>query len=653
VRRIKHEKSELQLKIEQEFPFMRQKEISGEQWEKGGYSTYDAYGCCLNKGWYNVLRGLCLEITQAYETANMTVDVVVRQVKEKFGMLRFYCHPEGHDPGIFALDFIGSGSLRKSPSESELHKKINEIVRKWEAESIKVCEMCGAEAERRTDIGWIMTLCEPCYAKVKAKREEHDRKRKEREENTELWEAEKEAERRELRRQTLTADDVRHYIEGEPLEIDDRVRYINDDVFDALSWLDGIIVKEGNEAFATIDGVLFKNSQHKDEKRRRLVRYPAKKAKSPVSYSIPEGVTSIASNAFKGCENVTAVFIPKTMYSDVIWGVFSESGIKEITVHPDNPAFICVDGVLFSKYMTELHAYPLEKDGKIYDVPEGVRHIWHDAFKNARNLVGINVPDSVGWIGHNAFEGCLGLTKIALPNVDFNKNERVFYNCPKLERIEISLNLENHKPIRLHSCDGVLYKGPITYHRGMKPENRVEWTEYTLMRYPQAKHQDIYCIANGTSHILPYAFAGARKLKCVNIPASVTEIGEGAFEDCNEDLFFYCYEGSFALEYLTQQGLRFEALTPQPISVITGNTMTIDLNVICKSYSGDIPSELLKIAVRREIATAKENGIELYNISLITLPLDGVEMPQRAYYMRYNGVAGKVLDDAIKKEAAK
>ncbi|MCL2604696.1 MAG: leucine-rich repeat domain-containing protein [Defluviitaleaceae bacterium] len=649
MRRTKHEKSELQLKLEQEFPFMRQKEITGEQWEKGGYSDYDAYGCCVGKGWYSVLRGLCLDITRAYEKAGQSVDIVVRQVKEKYGALRFYCHPEGHDPGLFAFDLIGGGGLRMNPGDSDLHKKINEIVRKWETESAKVCETCGAEAERRTDIRWVTTLCEPCYAGVKAKREKHERKKKEREENPELLEAEREAERKELESQTLTAQKITEaeYSEGKPLFIPQWVRYIEDDVFDAMPWLDKIIVHEENKNYTTIEGVLFENRQYQNETHRHLVKYPSKMAKNPIRYEIPDGTQHILKNAFKGCENITAVSIPKTMDSNTIWGVFNDGCIKEIIIHPDNPAFTCVDGVLFSKYMTKLYAYPPLKKNEFYEVPDGIKSIWHDAFKNARNLTNIKISDSVGWIGHDVFEGCVNLTKITLPNVDFNKDQRIFYNCPKLERINISLDSENRKPIRLHSCDEVLYRGPITYQRGIKPEDIVEWTEYTLMRYPQAKPQDTYPITDGTSHIWVYAFAGACNLKTVTIPASVTEIGEGAFEGCYKELTFRCYEGSFALEYAKQQGFRVETLAQQPVSIIDGEKMTIFLPDICKTYSQNTPSELLKNAVKREIAAAKKNGIKLENIILYMLPTKDVEMPRMAFHLHWNGVGIATLKDAV------
>ncbi|MBQ8803048.1 MAG: hypothetical protein IJZ53_05405 [Tyzzerella sp.] len=44
----------------------------------------------------------------------------------------------------------------------ELRKDIEQIVRKYEANSKFVCEVCGKEGSIRTDIPWIKTLCDDC-----------------------------------------------------------------------------------------------------------------------------------------------------------------------------------------------------------------------------------------------------------------------------------------------------------------------------------------------------------------------------------------------------------------------------------------------------------------------------------------------------------
>jgi len=554
-RRINRNKQDFELKLEQEFPFMKQKEVTDEQWEKGGYSSYDAYGCCVGEGWYDILRGLCLDITKAYEAANLPVDIVVVQVKEKFGTLRFYSYPAGHNPGVFAFDFIGSGSLRMSPGETVLHKEISNIKRKWEEASGNVCERCGAEAELRTDLGWIKTYCDSCYADVKAHREAAEKRRKEREENPQLIEAERKAEEEEKRRCTLTVEDVAGIIEKETLSIPERVKYIDEKVFDAFTRIKCFSVDKNNKTLSATDGVLLEETRYDDELRLRLVRYPANK--KSVSYTVLEGVTWIGGDSFKGCTMLESIIIPGTV-SSIAWGAFSESGIKNISVDSENRDFSDVDGVLFSKYKTELHAYPPGKKLDFYEVTEEVVKIWHDAFKNAQNLIRISIPNSVGFIGNNAFEGCTNLKEVTMHKAILNDDCRVFYNCPSLEQIIVMEDKEEFSAGRhLNSIDNVLFKGPITYSRLPKDGEKNEWVEHTLMRYPPAKKQICYVIPEGITNILEYAFSGQNFLQSIIIDASVTKIGEGAFEGCSEDFTFICQYGSYAHDYAKDNNMKY------------------------------------------------------------------------------------------------
>lgn len=165
-------KAELEVKLAEEFPFMRRGKNAKAQIETDGRicNIYDAYGCEFSDGWYDIIRGLCRDISMAHEKAGVPIDIVVDQVKEKFGTLRFYYHPAGHDPGIHAFDFLSDGlSIRKIPGVSDLHKAVAEIVHKWEKESVNVCERCGASGELRKGLRRVSTLCDSCYEQLNKK----------------------------------------------------------------------------------------------------------------------------------------------------------------------------------------------------------------------------------------------------------------------------------------------------------------------------------------------------------------------------------------------------------------------------------------------------------------------------------------------------
>ena len=86
------------------------------------------------------------------------------------------------------------------------------------------------------------------------------------------------------------------------------VTNIGDTPFILCTGLSSIYVDDANTQFKlSDDGVLFS----KDDK--KLILYPA--GKTATSYTIPDGVTSIESGAFYGCENLSSVTIPASVTS--------------------------------------------------------------------------------------------------------------------------------------------------------------------------------------------------------------------------------------------------------------------------------------------------------------------------------------------------
>lgn len=140
-------KDELEKKLAEAFPFMQIKETLEEQ-EAGGRicDLYGAFGCECDDGWYELLYGLCGEITEAYKKHGAPVDIVIDQIKEKYGTLRFYYH--------------------LSQNDSDLRREISDIVIKWEKKSAEICERCGKAGVLREDLPWVQTLCDKCYREV-------------------------------------------------------------------------------------------------------------------------------------------------------------------------------------------------------------------------------------------------------------------------------------------------------------------------------------------------------------------------------------------------------------------------------------------------------------------------------------------------------
>lgn len=97
-------------------------------------------GFAVGKGWYPILEKLCANIQHHIDWQNknhekhpVVEQVVVEQIKEKFGGLRFYY--QGGDDNVH-------GMVRMAESWADV-----------------ACEECGGIGQRRGG-GWVRTLCD-------------------------------------------------------------------------------------------------------------------------------------------------------------------------------------------------------------------------------------------------------------------------------------------------------------------------------------------------------------------------------------------------------------------------------------------------------------------------------------------------------------
>ena len=110
------------------------------------------------------------------------------------------------------------------------------------------------------------------------------------------------------------------------------------------------------------------------------------------SIYIPDSVTKIGKDAFFLCTNLTHINIPKNLKD--LEGLYS-GYFDSWTVDKDNPWYIIIDNVIFSKDKTELIFYPCWKENKEYGIPNGVKKISENAFRYNAYLRKLLIPASV------------------------------------------------------------------------------------------------------------------------------------------------------------------------------------------------------------------------------------------------------------------
>ena len=222
---------------------------------------------------------------------------------------------------------------------------------------------------------------------------------------------------------------------------------------------------------------------------------------------IGAGVESIGKGAFSGCF-MTSVTIPANVKS-IGDGAFSDCwNLSELLVDPANSTYCSVDGVLYSKDMTELISCPRGKTGS-FSIPAGVKTIRANACSRLSGLTALTIPEGVTSVGSNAFYGCNKLKELRIPSSVKSIGESAFYGCSGITELTLLPGLESIGDNAFQVCSGL--------------------NKLTL---PQ-----------GLTVIGSSAFIYCSNLASVTIPQSVTNIGEYAFFYCSNLADIY-YDGT-------------------------------------------------------------------------------------------------------------
>ena len=170
---------------------------------------------------------------------------------------------------------------------------------------------------------------------------------------------------------------------------------------------------------------------------------------SLTSVTIPNSVTSIGAAAFQECYMLTSVTIPASVTSIERLAFAVCNSLTSISVASGNPAYISVDGVLFSDDQTLLHTYPAGKTDISYRIPNSVTTIEDFAFYKCNNLTSVTIPNSVISIGDRAFDDCNSLTDVYYIGsetqwkqiaIDSNINATIHYNSTSSDSGDSSMN---------------------------------------------------------------------------------------------------------------------------------------------------------------------------------------------------------------------
>ena len=212
------------------------------------------------------------------------------------------------------------------------------------------------------------------------------------------------------------------------------VTFIGNNAFMYCPSLTLFTVDENNTCYCSEAGVLF------DENKTTLIQYPGRKQDSV--YVIPDSVTSIDSEAFLGCSNLTSVTIPDSVTSIGVEAFSSCDSLTSVTIGnsvtsigydafygcdsltsviiPDNVAYI--DTGAFG----DCHSLTTVTIGN------GVTSIGVEAFSSCESLTSVTIGNSVTAIDYGAFEHCKSLTSVTIPDSVTSIGRNAFSDCGSL-----------------------------------------------------------------------------------------------------------------------------------------------------------------------------------------------------------------------------
>ena len=253
---------------------------------------------------------------------------------------------------------------------------------------------------------------------------------------------------------------------------------------------------------------------------------------SLTNVSIPDTVNYIGDSAFENCTSLTNVKLPSSI-TYVHWGTFR--GCSKLVSVEIPESVLDIDDETFSGCSSLTNVKIPNKVTRIgmttfsgcssltsITIPEGVTSIGSSAFSGCTNLTEINIPAGVTSIGWYAFKGCSSLTSITIPESVTSIGGSAFSGCTNLTEINIPVGVPSIELFTFCDCSSLT---SITIPEGV--------TSIGNSAFSGCSSLASISIPEGVTSIVDLAFMDCSSLVSISIPDSVTSIGFTAFYGCS------------------------------------------------------------------------------------------------------------------------
>ena len=252
---------------------------------------------------------------------------------------------------------------------------------------------------------------------------------------------------------------------------------------------------------------------------------------------IPDDVTHISSSAFEHCRSFITITIPDHVKSigDAFSGCYAKSinvgnGVTSISDYAFNGCFY-LENVTLGNSITNIGARAFYNCKKLVsiNIPDSVNSIGSLAFNNCNTLATVYITDIAKWCNityptsdsHPLYHGAdlyLNgelLTDLVIPEGVTSINKYAFYNCDDIQSLIIPDSVTSIGRYAFSGCTNII---------------NVTCPAFAMPYIPPYDIQTVVITSGNT--IEDDSFYNASKLTSVTIPASVTSIGQDAFDKC-------------------------------------------------------------------------------------------------------------------------
>ena len=418
-----------------------------------------------------------------------------------------------------------------------------------------------------------------------------------------------------------------------------------------INSLENIYVDSENPNFASADGVLFDKTMH------HLIIYPSSNIRT--EYEIPKQVTDIEKDAFAFCKNLQKVTLPKDM-TVISECAFNQcDSLEAITIvdsitNIEPFAFAECDNLkvmTIPKSVTNIGKNAFSGCGSLtkIEIPNGVMSIEPFLFSNCYELKDIILPDNLNAIGERAFSDCQKLDDLKIPGSVEIIGERAFEFCLALQTIEIPENTKIIASSAFRHCKALTEIKVAWNNSKYMDENGVLFNKQKnqLLTYPAGKKQRHYTVPASVTNISEESFIDCDYLKDVMlsdnmkdiadrtfyesenlssivIPVNITNIGREVF-DGSYNLNIYGERGSYAETYAIENNIPFKSIEEYvgtysvTFSPAGGTVDVTTKDVTSKETYGELPVPKREGYIFDGWYTEREGGMRITSETIVNL----------------------------------